>query len=196
MNTSAVPAVHPRGRAAGRRRSDSRIKAVSARAAKPDVTAADLAAGRRRRAVCPGRGRGDGELRGPVPAGLRGQALGRWPRWRPPSLTLRPWCSPAWAWRLLARPPRDPGAAAQRGLGGSERVHERDRRCPGLAGPGGMGDATDRLRAGQRHADRRGPHRGGRPSRGRRRGCQGILVPGRDPGTALWLLRLAVYVRR
>ena len=77
-------------------------------------------------------------------------------------------------------------------VGGRERVHERDRGRAGLAGPGGLGDAAGRLRAGQRHADRRRPRLGDRPPPEPAAGLADeeatlLAVLG---GLLLWLLRL------
>ena len=61
-------------------------------------------------------------------------------------------------------------------VGRRQRVHERDRGRPGLAEPGHLGHAPDRLRPGQRHPHRGRPGLGPRPPprterrAGRRRG--------------------------
>ena len=53
-------------------------------------------------------------------------------------------------------------------VGGRVGVHERDRGRAGLAERRGVGDASGRLRAGERHADRGCPHQHRRPPPGRR----------------------------
>ena len=137
---------------------------------------------------------------GPVDRGLRrrgppgarrraGAAPGAGPA---PCRSCRPAGTRRCCPRPRPRPPRGPGAAAERGLGGGERVHERDRRGAGLAGPGGVGDAPGRLRAGQRHADRRRPpgrSPATRPLAGAAREFSFLAVAG---GLALWLLRLTM----
>ena len=109
-----------------------------------------LAAQRRCRAGRAGRGCGRGELRRPVPDGLRRPRGWRWwPRWRPRSRTRPRWCSPAWAsrWRCTAGGRSGPGCSNVAAVGTS-RVHERDRGRAGLAEPGDLGAAAGGLRAG------------------------------------------------
>ena len=79
-------------------------------------------------------------------------------------------------------------------VGGRERVHERDRGRAGLAGPGGLDDAPGRLRAGQRHADRRRPGMGDRPPlrTSRRAGAEEATLLAMAGGLLLWLLRLSM----
>ena len=96
-----------------------------------------------------------------------------------------------------AGPPGDPGAAAERRLGGRVGVHERDRGRAGLAERRGVGDASGRLRAGERHADRGCPHQHRRPPPGRRgpgRAAEVSLLAVLG-GLALWLLRLSLAPR-
>jgi len=135
-----------------------------------------VAAQRRRRAMRAGRGR-RGQLHRPVPDGRdrpapprHGRPRGSHPGRRRPGLRLprhRP---------RFARPPGPARPDAEPGLGRRQRVHERHRRGPGLAQPGHLDPAAGRLRAGQRHPQRRRPYPGPGPSpaarrrAGRRRG--------------------------
>ena len=79
-------------------------------------------------------------------------------------------------------------------VGGRERVHERDRGRAGLAEPRGLDDAPGRLRAGQRHADRRRPGLGDRPPlrTSRRAGHREATLLAMAGGLLLWLLRLSL----
>ena len=68
-----------------------------------------------------------------------------------------------------ARQAGDPGTGAERRGGGHVGDHERAGRRSRVAGPGGLGDAPDRVRAGVRHRDRRGPGMDDRPAEGAER---------------------------
>ena len=188
----AVPQEPAAGNTGGSRRAPA-----PARPAWP--ASAGLAAGRGRRTGRPGRRRGDGELRRAVPAGGRGPAPGPGGRagggdpGRGCAGVRLPGRRPGAAW-----PPGDPGAAAERRVGGRVGVHERDRGRAGLAEPRGVGDASGRLRAGERHADRGCPHQHRRPPPGRREGRAGaaeVSLLAALGGLALWLLRLSLAPR-
>jgi hypothetical protein len=77
------------------------------------------------------------------PPSRRGRPRSRDPRRRRPGLRL-PRHRPG-----AARPARDPGPGAERRLGSRQRLHERHRRIPRLAEPGGLGDASGGLRPGE-----------------------------------------------
>ena len=70
-----------------------------------------------------------------------------------------------------ARQAGDPGAGAERGRGGHVGGDERAGRRARLAGPGDLGDAAGRLRAGVGHRDRGGPGLDDRPAEGAERGA-------------------------